>query len=304
MSLDSDTHLAYYLVLVSDVLGQRSRLRALKDLPNSPNEMQAAIRVLKDTVGVVLFWRQGFRDFLAAWRRHSPFFEQLPDQAKESLRRALSCSISLRQFSDSVVMSVCLLDDECEGCNTLSGVLGALLAACGMHALSLCGKHPMRGGVDVGLGMPLPEGDVYGPALERAVYLESEVAGFPRIAVGTELVRYLDSMAARPVASPFGTLAKHFAQASRRLLYTDIDGVVALDFLGEEFRAHDGNSVLGEVLPEAYHFVRTTQRSCHQQKDKKLSERYDMLWAYFRSRAYIWGAAIERLAEELEREPT
>lgn len=301
--LDSDTHLAYYLVLVTDVLGQRSRLRALKDLPDSPDGMRAAIRVLKDTVGVVMFWRQGFRDFVAAWGKHSPFFEQLPQQAKEAIHRALSCSISLRQFSDSVVLSVCLLDDKCEGCNTLSGVLGALLAACGMHTLSLCGKHPMRGGIDVGLGMPLPEGDIYGPALERAVYLEGEVAGLPRIAVGAELIKYLDSMAARPVASPFGTLAKHLAQASRRLLFTDVDGVVALDFLGEEFHAHDSNFVLGEVLPEAYRFVRTTQLSCHQQKDQKLSERYDMLWTYFRSRAHIWGAAIERLAEELQGEP-
>ena len=303
LSLDSDTQLAYYLVLVSDVLGQRSRLRALKDLPNSPDEMQAAIRVLKDTVGVVMFWRQGFRDFLAAWGRHSPFFERLPPHVKDAMHRALSCSISLRQFSDSVVMSVCLLDDNCEGCNTLSGVLGALLAACGMHALSLCGKHPMRGGVDVGLGMPLPESDIYGPALERAVYLEGEVAGYPRIAVGAELANYLDSMAARPVASPFGTLAKHFAQASRRLLFTDTDGVVALDFLGEEFHAHDGNLVLGEILPDAFRFVRTTQLSCHEQKDQKLRERYDMLWAYFRSRARIWGVTIERLAEELEGDP-
>ena len=110
-------------------------------------------------------------------------------------------------------------------------------------------------------------------------------------------------MAARPVASPFGTLAKHLAQASRRLLFTDIDGVVALDFLGEEFHAHDSNPVLGEVLPDAFRFVRTTQLSCHQRRTEKLSERYDMLWAYFRSRAYIWGITIERLAEELERDP-
>jgi hypothetical protein len=148
--------------------------------------------------------------------------------------------------------------------------------------------------------MPLPEGDIYGPALERAVYLEGEAARLPRIAVGPELVKYLDAMAERDVPSPFGTLAKRFAQASRRLLFTDTDGVVALDFLGEEFRAHDGASVLGEILPEAYRFVRTTQLSCHQQKDRKLSDRYDMLWAYFRSRAYIWGGEVERLAEELE----
>jgi len=79
---------------------------------------------------------------------------------RDSVTQAFSRGINYRQFSDSIIVSVCLLDDALEGGSVLLGILGTLLAACGMHLLSLCTGRPTRGGIDVGLAMPLPEGDV------------------------------------------------------------------------------------------------------------------------------------------------
>ena len=47
--------------------------------------------------------------------------------------------------------------------------------------------RPLRGGIDVGLGLEITADEVYGPALERAHYLESRLADYPCVLVGDEL---------------------------------------------------------------------------------------------------------------------
>jgi hypothetical protein len=297
---EPDTHLAYYLVLVTDVLGQRSRLRDLRNLPQSEEEKKAAIGILQDTAAFVMLWRKGFKDYIREWGSPTPFVGQLPEDVRDSVTRAFSRDIAYRHFSDSVIVSVCLRDDAFEGCSVLLGVLGTLLAACSMHLLSLAAQRSTRGGVDVGLAMPLPEGDIYGPALERAVHLEAKIAGSPRIAAGQELVQYLAAVASQEAHTPHAALARNVAHLCRKLLFRDADGVLTLDFLGEELRLHGVAEIMAEALPKAYSFVRATQVHCHNQQDHKLARRYDMLWAYFQSRARVWGAEIERLANELD----
>jgi len=56
-------NLAYYVVLVTDVLGQGSRLRELKQLPQSESEFQNTIQVLRDTCAFLMYWRDGFKNY-------------------------------------------------------------------------------------------------------------------------------------------------------------------------------------------------------------------------------------------------
>jgi hypothetical protein len=294
-----DLHLAYYLILFTDVLGQRLRLRDLRALPETPEEWTRAVAVLKDTAGVLLALRQWFTDYFTAFAKPSEFVEHLRPPVREAMLQAKACAIACRHFSDSVTTSICLLDDGREHCTTINAVRGALVAACGMHVLALCAGKPIRSGIDVGLAMQLPEGDVYGPALERAVHLEARTAGYPRIAVGDELISYLDAVATQQHQRPFGAVAREVAQSCRRLVFQDTDGIGALDFLGEEF-ARDAIATIAPVLPKAYHFVKNAQVHWHQQCDEKLATRYDLLWAYCRSRAHCWGTPIEQLAADLD----
>jgi len=111
-------------------------------------------------------------------------------------------------------------------------------------------------------------------------------------------VRYLSVAASQEAPTPHATLAKNVAQSCQKLLFLDADGVLALDFLGEEFRRHGIDAALAEALPRAYRFVREAQLGYH--GDHKLARRSDMLWAYFRSRAHVWGTEIESLANRLE----
>lgn len=144
------------------------------------------------------------------------------------------------------------------------------------------------------------ENDIYGPALERAVRLESEEAEYPRIVVGQELVQYLTDVASRRPASAFDMVAAQGAVSCRNLIFQDCDGKLALDFLGEEMFKHATQGLI-ETIPKAYQFVRTAQLRWCGQGNSKLAPRYDSLWAYFRSRAHIWGEQVKTLSEELER---
>ena len=69
-----------------------------------------------------------------------------------------------------------------------------------MFLVTLVWGHPARGGLDVGLGVEIAPGEVYGAALERAYQLESEVAQHPRLVIGKELVAYLDFLTSRAAA--------------------------------------------------------------------------------------------------------
>jgi len=181
MAESPDTLLAYYVVLVTDVLGQSSRLSELRDLPQSQDENQRVIKALQDTVGVLIWWRNGFKDYFSTWKTSSDFLEQVRAPIKDSVIRACSSNIAYRHFSDTIIVSVCLSDDGSENHNPMMGVRGTLLAASCMHLLSLSGGHPTRGGIEVGLAMPLPEGDIYGPSLADAYHLEKTVAVYPEL---------------------------------------------------------------------------------------------------------------------------
>src|ERR1035438_2236239 len=116
-----DTHLAYYVVLVTDVLGQSSRLSELRDLPQSGDEIQRVKKTLQDTVGFLIWWRNRFRDFFGSWG--SPVSTDI----KDSVVRACSSNIEYRHFSDTIIVSVCLSDDGSESHNPMMGVRGTLL---------------------------------------------------------------------------------------------------------------------------------------------------------------------------------
>lgn len=294
-----ELHLAYYLVVFTDVLGQRLRLRDLRALPETPEEWTQAVAVLKDTAGVLLALRQWFADYFTAFAKPSDLVEHLRPPVREAMLQAKARDIICRYFSDSVITFISLFDDGREHCTTINAVRGALVAACSMHVLALCAGKPLRSGIDVGLGMQLPEGDLYGPALERAVHLEAKTANYPRIVAGDELISYLAAVATQQCQSSFGTLAREVAHSCQRLVFQDTDGSAALDFLGEEF-ARDARATITPVLPKAYHFVKSAQVHWHKECDEKLATRYDLLWAYCRSNAHWWGTPIEQLAEHLD----
>ncbi|TET46101.1 hypothetical protein E3J62_05300 [candidate division TA06 bacterium] len=300
MAQQDDINLAYYFVFFADVLGQRQRLRDLRELPTSSQDEEKVISILRDTAGFLPHLRKWYQSYLDAWQSESSLVVELDEPVRTAMREARRIEVDYRYFSDCIVIAVCLLDDGHENCRPMSGVTAALVAACGMHVLCLCARKAIRGGVDVGLAIPLEDGEIYGPAVVRAVHLESEFAGYPRIVVGNELKHYLHVVANQKANTPFGQVARKLAISCERMFFTDCDGRTALDFLGSEFKEYGVRPILDELLPKAYGFVRSEQERWRSAGNTKLASRYDSLWSYFESRADVWGIDVQQFEDALD----
>ena len=169
--------LGYYSVALLDVQGQRERFRQLR-LPKNSEEAAAVGEVLRQTAGFILDLRQAFDEQ----------FESFAAGVGEMMKRHTERPVRPQfvGFSDSFVASVPLRNDRGD-LLPIVRVFSALSAAAVVMLMSLASKHPLRGGIDVGLAAEIGPQEIYGTALESAHVLESQIAGYPRIVIGNEL---------------------------------------------------------------------------------------------------------------------
>lgn len=287
-----EINLAYHCVLFVDVLGQREALRALKQLPQTPEEREEVIHIIRETAGFLQGMRTSLQTFLDSYQGESDLAQTLPDENRQSLRKLTTSRVEYRYFSDSVLMSASLQDDGTDGCNPMNGVMTMLLAACFIHLAALSVSKSLRGGIDVGLAVPLHDREIYGPAIERAVYLESKVAGYPRIVVGQELIGYLEAVGEMNPSGTYGRIARDTAAQAKRLIFEDHDGQPTVDFLGEEFCKCATGGIELEMIKRCYVFVKEQAAQFRKSGNHKLALRYGMLWSYLRSRAANWNIEL------------
>jgi len=276
--------LGHYLVAFLDVLGQRDRFRGLK-IPINAEEEDEVKEVLRQTAGFVAELRTVFQMQFEVFeagalnmRRHT----------KEPLRP------NFTGFSDSFVTSVPLREEGYELVPVVT-VFSALSAACIVMLTALASKHPLRGGIDVGLATEIAPGEIYGAALERAYLLECRVAKYPRLVIGDELWRYLEAMLAHfenqttPVSKAIMAIVKKTLQ----MIATDTDGQRILDYLGpvavENARPDHGQL----MVQPAYNFVLAEHNRMLEKGDPELIGRYVLLRSYFESRLASWGVEVK-----------
>jgi len=106
-----------------------------------------------------------------------------------------------------------LSDDE--NCTAINGIYSAFVATCGIGLLSLSLQVPMRAGLDVGVATQIDHNEIYGPGLERAFYIENQLAEYPRFLVGKELINYLIWVENQKCETRIGQVAKRMAQFCR-----------------------------------------------------------------------------------------
>ena len=195
-------------------------------------------------------------------------------------------------FSDSFEASVALRND-CGELLPIVTAFSAMSAAAVVILMSLASKHPLRGGIDVGLATETGPQEIYGTALERAYLLESQEAGYPRIVIGDELWRYFSSELTRFQAQTTA-VAQALAAITQRmmgLIATDTDGKQILDYLGETMVQHawPGGGQKDLLVRRAYDFVLAEQKRIVEGGNSKLIARYEALRRYVESRLPLWG---------------
>jgi hypothetical protein len=285
-------HYSFYCVGYLDLVGQRRKLLQLGPVPRKDEE---TTRILRETAGTVIRLREELDDCFEGFGKPTIYLEGLPPDAK---RRILSArrSVNTRSISDSIIMEVSFRGDE-DQCSSMIGVFGCVAACCILQLLGLVTKAPIRGGIDVGLGLDISERgnpEVYGPVLGNAYKLESELAEYPRILVGDELLKYLEQTARMPQMpgtplTPLGRLASKLAVDCKRFITEDADGKSMLDFLGAkmvEFSPHEDRATQFIRINEC---ITEQKQKAESENDAKLLARYNRLSDYVSKRAAIWN---------------
>ena len=298
MANDDKATFGHYMIGVFDVLGQSRKLREQTGLPLNDDhaERRRIVENLKDTAGVVIGFRHLFKTFFEAAAQHTGRADALPAPQRAEMLAAMSSNVMCWGVSDSIFVAVPLAWTRHPAARVVD-VFRSLLAAASMWLVGLSTNHPIRGGMEIGTGIDIEPGEIYGQALESAYRLESTVAKLPRIVVGPKCVEFLNAVKRSGNASDVGSrLAASSADLCLSMLRQDTDSNTVVDGLGktmlEQFREVPD---IREQVSRANDNVRAHCRHFRGAGNGKLASRYETLLAYFDECAPQWQ--IPRKAE-------
>jgi hypothetical protein len=286
----SDIDVGHYVVAFIDLLGQQERIRALVDLPNKEDASQMdQFRItLKHTFGVVDGMRRNFERFFNSFSRgviDKSRLSRLTSEQKKQFKELTSYP-QFQRFSDSIVIFLPLRTDTCK--LPTAGIYGILAATATSFLCQLAAGHPIRGGIDVGIGIEISKGEIYGAALSRAYTLESKVAIYPRIVFGKEFVDYLKITQENHSGDLPSVLGRDLAGKCLDLLAVDDDGHAFLDYLGQGFKKHIGGKLDAKIVEMAYKEIIEQSAKHQNEKNTTLAFRYTLLRNYFEARLHLW----------------
>jgi hypothetical protein len=289
--LKGNIDIGYYVVGFIDLLGQQDQLRTLRSLPDKANKEQMAsfIQALKKTYGVVSGTRDMIGRFFRAFADHKPRTDlsSLTPEQRNAYLQLTNNPIQIASFSDSIIVFLSLSTIK----NKLPtrGIFGVLAAAASTSLFSLAAGYPIRGGIDIGLGMEIEGGEIYGPSLARAYALESKIAQYPRIVVGKGWIEYLQLTNTLKPKGIYDEIGAATARGCLNLLTTDDDGCAIVDYLGKSCWSSIGAPVDKEIIEKAYNNVIRFSEEFQKANDTKKAFRYALLKSYFDHRLSQWG---------------
>ena len=299
MTEPEDTkELQWYATAFLDLLGQSVILERITELPNEDNkeERAAFFNLIKKSFGLVDMLNDSFKSHISTLAEETSVAKALSDEQRKQMRVFHSRPIKLQRFSDGLVVFSSVRELPEEPALAALNALWGLLVGCGTTYVTFLSQgYPLRGGIDLGIGLEYKEGELYGPAVHRAYKLESVVAQYPRIVIGEELINYLRSYEGSKLPAGATELeqrmffgAKNIAAICIKLIARDVDGQMILDCLGDLFREQFIEVGLGQAIHSAFDFVQAQLKEARSKKDFKLASRYLMLLQYITTRMPKW----------------
>ena len=296
----------YYFVLLLDILGQKEQLKKWEQL--SPDlAVTAKMREgLQNSLGRVLALRKGFLKFFGSMEEGSKasgirksIASRLPPGSERDRYRALSrCIPKLLHFSDMLVAYSSAAAGPTGDWNIM-GLARMLGSVCCLIPSLLELRIPIRGGICIGTAVEADDIGFYGPALAEAHYLESEVAGYPRIVVSPALRDFIRSQPPEN-NGPVDQYVRLGFELCQSMIADDTDGWTVVDYLGNGSRnLLAGNNLLAQAqrqaVAQATTFVadecqRLTLAATAEPSETmaKLAARYSRLQHYFDGRKSVW----------------
>jgi hypothetical protein len=283
---DAALRYGYYVVAYIDLLGQQEELASLRALPTTSENEQKIQATLKRTAGEVLRLRQVFTRYFKALfdsQDRISIAATISDEQHRQEYLALRAPPVIHQmgFSDSVVIAV-PFDEEFGEARNARAVVSTLYGVAGVALESLARKVPIRGGVEVNTAINLSPNEIYGVALMDAYRLEAQVAEYPRVVVGRELLRFLSHVEQLPASDRWSSLANGFVRQCFELICpAPDDGWPMVDFLSETIL--DTHPEVRALSVRAREWIRAQAIAFETAGNEKLSRRYRRLLLYFDS---------------------
>ena len=279
----------YYVVCLIDILGQKQELKSWSILPDDGDPNPEFIKAIRDTVGAVLHFRDGFTEhfYQLGKDRVAHDGSALTEEDQKLIRRFKDCTVQIERFSDTFVFSSQVVNTH--GDASIMPMYRILATCCFAMIMSLAVNRPVRGAVTVGTGVALEDGSFYGPALAKAHYLENKVAGYPRVVLSRDALRFMAGKHAFSTDRAVNQTMSKMTKVCQSLTTKDTDGHWIVDFLGKGYRdIGDTPAIMKNAVTKAYDFVQTEADRFRKAGDSKLAERYDLLQQYIESRLPLW----------------
>lgn len=290
MPLAGDVKFQKYITVLFDILNQREHLAKLARLPESMEEQSEFTSAARKSIGTVNDLRDGFLKYYDSYhdRERSNFDHPFPNDSSKELFNNLTLyqKPKFQFFSDTILVYTPVFSDNGEP--FLSSVLGTILSSATMMLVSLAEGVPVRGGIDIGIGTECFGEEIYGPVLSSVHWLESEVAQYPRIVVGSGLREYLDMILSTSRSNNTSELWRkrgNFIINIGDFIARDIDGVYFIDFMSPtSLDLILQKETLSKSIDQAREFVASSYEGFVKNGDRKLALRYGWLREYMNNR--------------------
>jgi hypothetical protein len=270
-------NIGYYCLAFIDILNQKEALRNIHELPETEQEKEEFLNRWRKAFGIVDVYRSSFDSF---FKSHlSPAQIQLPNLDREKnklMRRFLNYEVRKQLFSDTMIYYVSMMDHPER--LAIIGIYTLLMACAGTFLVTLSDGLICRGGIEAGVAGEFFNGEIYGPALYHAHRLESEVAKYPRITIGSKFCQYIEAELGNPGQSSTDQYRQTMAQKCKNWLSVDVDEVPILDYAGNAARTTFPQSA--ELVDNSPRFVDAEWDKFKREGNVKLAERYSLLHNY------------------------
>jgi hypothetical protein len=275
-----------YCVCFLDILGQRHALRDQGLLPWGPTEedrKRFIHEVLTKTILPITRLQTQTNQFIETFlkRSDSPTRQSLPPELRAEWDKRHGEELRVQYWSDGLVAFTSLGNKEApaqiDGAFALLGLAGSL---CFMN-LGYQFHNPIRGGFEIAWGTELRPGELYGAAIARSYELESEVAQYPRIAVGPRMIEFLKTVEALPPTDKASQYSVTMAKMCLSMLVRDFDGKWMIHYLGDTFREVVSRNEHVDMYNDALRFMSEEYARFRTAGDSKLAARYFHLLSYF-----------------------
>lgn len=292
----------HYVVGFFDLMGQSQELDRLEQIHANPADNETYKAAIIKVLRRVKTFRKAFEKFFerhdrTAQEKHFP----LTAKHRKQLDRWRGEKIRLMQFADTVVTFVPLIGRG--GALTISGLASMMAAAASTILLHHGIGVPVRGAIEIGLGTDIGPREIYGPVAARAYSLESKYADWPRILIGRRALEFISfcSQASESKLTnrtiTIDQMNQRMAKLCQDLIMQDVDGLPALDYLGEEFSRQVGGLSKNVIsVHEGARFAKDQHQRFRLAGVTKLALRYDRLAQYYESRVALWESGSQPMS--------